>query len=134
MTAKSQFVRLYWFIRKYPKLRIVVYRTTGKVRGRAHLYRRAVPRIELWLPVKPTARDWAKLVATLIHEYGHVALRYIPHTEREAWRWGLRGVPSEIVPACWPSFKRTCLKSYPRRLRDRRYVGAYGRAWKWVRK
>lgn len=134
LSSQTKFWRLHQFIRELPKLRIVIHKCDGRVRGRAHLYQRRPCLIELWMPQTPTANDYAELTAALIHEYGHCVLRYTPHSEREAWRWGRRSVPTEVVPEAWPTYKRFALGTYPVNRRNERRIGAFGRSWKWVQR
>lgn len=135
ITERQRFGRLLSFVESHLGFRVTLIETTKpQLWGRAYLFKRRPCKIVVGLLPEKKMRGvhWQRACATLIHEVGHCALRYISHSEREAWAWGRRAVPTQCFPRkVWKEFSRECLNSYPRAMRDERRCGAFGRWWVW---
>lgn len=83
-------------------------------RGQAEIRQRFVgkPVIRVWAPKEGHAHFWRDLINCIIHEYGHVVLARVPHTEREAWAFGRRAVPRRFVPSNYADRRKSCLATY----------------------
>lgn len=83
-------------------------------RGQAevHPHYRGRPLIRLWAPATGYRNGWRDLTNAIIHEYGHIALARVPHTEREAWVFGRRAVPRRYVPANYHHRRVRSLATY----------------------
>jgi len=60
-------------------------------------------------------KDADKLLATLIHEFGHI-MDYRIHdggdSEWKAWEVGVSMFPPQLIPACLAKVKKKCLNYY----------------------